>query len=287
MTEDLLQDLALYKKSHEKAVSVAARSLIMLFREVSKLAPGSEVSLSVYLICNDMSLLDLCSQVCPSLLVKKDRGRPTDAKAKLKAYGEVHVASNVPGAELLNDADEDHEDNNDAEDNCSEDDACDSDGESLAGTDDDLGNEEACLSDDKDDGILSDDDGGEELEEYGSMSDDEDIDDRTDDDNDDEEDEDDDGDDQEPADEEVTEFHESDENIVSEKGVGLESKGKKRKSTSFDGQLIAGDASLRALKRLAAEKMEKSHSEVPDGILSNEQFQRIKELQVTQISLLL
>lgn len=34
MTEDLLQDLALYKKSHEKAVSIAARSLITLFREV-------------------------------------------------------------------------------------------------------------------------------------------------------------------------------------------------------------------------------------------------------------
>ena len=34
MTEDLLQDLALYKKSHEKAISIAARSLIGLFREV-------------------------------------------------------------------------------------------------------------------------------------------------------------------------------------------------------------------------------------------------------------
>lgn len=34
MSEDLLQDLALYKKSHEKGVSIAARSLITLFREV-------------------------------------------------------------------------------------------------------------------------------------------------------------------------------------------------------------------------------------------------------------
>ena len=34
MTEDLLQDLVLYKKSHEKAISTAARSLITLFREV-------------------------------------------------------------------------------------------------------------------------------------------------------------------------------------------------------------------------------------------------------------
>ena len=39
MNEDLLQDLALYKKSREKAVSIAARSLIGLFREV--VTPGS------------------------------------------------------------------------------------------------------------------------------------------------------------------------------------------------------------------------------------------------------
>ncbi|XP_043724730.1 protein SDA1 homolog [Telopea speciosissima] len=72
MTEELLQDLVLYKKSHEKAVSSAARSLITLFREI-----------------------------CPSLLVKKDRGRPTDPKARPKAFGEVNVVSNVPGIELL------------------------------------------------------------------------------------------------------------------------------------------------------------------------------------------
>lgn len=34
MTEDLLQDLVLYKKSNEKAVASAARSLVTLFREV-------------------------------------------------------------------------------------------------------------------------------------------------------------------------------------------------------------------------------------------------------------
>ncbi|KAL1323598.1 hypothetical protein HN51_033887 [Arachis hypogaea] len=45
MNEDLLRDLASYKKDREKAVSVAARSLIGLFRELN-----------------------------PSLLVKKDRG---------------------------------------------------------------------------------------------------------------------------------------------------------------------------------------------------------------------
>nr|GEX58609.1 protein SDA1 homolog [Tanacetum cinerariifolium] len=35
MTEDLLQDLVQYKKSHEKAVPFATRSLILLFREVA------------------------------------------------------------------------------------------------------------------------------------------------------------------------------------------------------------------------------------------------------------
>lgn len=34
MTEELLQDLALYKKSHDKSISIASRSLIALFREV-------------------------------------------------------------------------------------------------------------------------------------------------------------------------------------------------------------------------------------------------------------
>lgn len=34
MTEELLQDLVLYRKSHEKAVSASARSLLTLFREV-------------------------------------------------------------------------------------------------------------------------------------------------------------------------------------------------------------------------------------------------------------
>jgi len=39
-------------------------------------------------------------QICPLLLVK-DRGRPDDPKARPKASGEVTVANNVQGAELL------------------------------------------------------------------------------------------------------------------------------------------------------------------------------------------
>ncbi|CAM8998534.1 unnamed protein product [Rhodiola kirilowii] len=70
MTEELLQDLVQYEndKPHGKAVSAAYRSLKMLFRKI-----------------------------CPSLLKKKDRGRPTDPNAKPKAYGECTVISSVTG----------------------------------------------------------------------------------------------------------------------------------------------------------------------------------------------
>ncbi|KAK7819495.1 protein sda1 like protein [Quercus suber] len=122
MTEDLLQDLALYKKSHEKAVSIAARSLITLFREV-----------------------------CPSLLIKKD---PTNCSSKT---GDVNARDSETG--------------------------------------------------------------------------------------------------------------------------GRESKAKKRKLSDFDGQLLAADSSLRALKRLAGVTMGQTSPDSTDGILSNEDFQRIKELK--------
>ncbi|KAG0446990.1 hypothetical protein HPP92_028544 [Vanilla planifolia] len=72
MNEDLLQDLVLYKKWHEKAVSIVVCSLITLLRVI-----------------------------CSSFLVKKDQGHPIDSKARPKAFGEVSVANDVPGVELL------------------------------------------------------------------------------------------------------------------------------------------------------------------------------------------
>ncbi|XP_013104902.2 protein SDA1 homolog [Stomoxys calcitrans] len=74
MGEDLLRDLAMYKTYKEKSVMMAARSLIMLYREQ-----------------------------LPALLHKKDRGRLTEAQAELKpkAYGEVDVYDTIPGAEAL------------------------------------------------------------------------------------------------------------------------------------------------------------------------------------------
>lgn len=74
MGEDLLRDLAMYKTYKDKSVMMAARSLIMLYREQ-----------------------------LPALLHKKDRGRLTEAQAELKplAYGEKEVHESIPGAEAL------------------------------------------------------------------------------------------------------------------------------------------------------------------------------------------
>lgn len=74
MGEDLLRDLTLYKTYKDKSVMMAARSLILLYREQ-----------------------------LPNLLHKKDRGRTTEAQAerKIKEYGSIVPSDNVPGAEAL------------------------------------------------------------------------------------------------------------------------------------------------------------------------------------------
>ncbi|KAE8698940.1 putative trytophan synthase alpha subunit [Hibiscus syriacus] len=244
MNEDLLQDLVLYKKSHEKAVSAAARSLITLFREI-----------------------------CPSLLVKKDRGRPVDPKAKPKAYGEVNVLSNVPDIELL-----EHEDDIDG----SEDDES---GDEAASIGSDDGNE------DSDDGKsqFSADGGGEdedimdeEDDENGSIDEDEsDSDDANEEENDDEvEVETEELDAEEDDDyEEVSDSSEPDDSAGDDGNEDTKGKTRKRKLSDFEGQLIAADTSLRALKKLAEAKMSGSSSDLADGILSDEHFQKIKKLK--------
>lgn len=58
------------------------------------------------------------------------------------------------------------------------------------------------------------------------------------------------------------------------------SKAKKRKFDDFDEKLQAASKSLRALKKLAGDKLENDTSDTQDGILSNEDFQKIKELRV-------
>lgn len=74
MNEDLLQDLAQYKKYRDKNVMMAARSLIQHYRTTH-----------------------------PELLHRKDRGRPTEATGELQrpAYGAVTARDYIPGAEVL------------------------------------------------------------------------------------------------------------------------------------------------------------------------------------------
>ena len=83
MTEELLQDLALYKKHKLKAVSAAAKSLISAFRDLDR-----------------------------SMLSKKDQGRPEDqievgfTSSKKVNYGEGRTLEYIPGADQLDENDE-------------------------------------------------------------------------------------------------------------------------------------------------------------------------------------
>ncbi|KAI0495784.1 hypothetical protein KFK09_022087 [Dendrobium nobile] len=270
MNEDLLQDLALYKKSHEKAVSIAARSLITLFREI-----------------------------CPSLLVKKDRGRPIDPTARPKAFGEVSIASDVPGIELLQ-----HED----ELTTSSDDDMDT-GDAVIevnhswplGTDEATGELEEEADTKEDEGSAKDDgEEGNEINLNGNASDDSDdyLDDGVELDSNDEGSENDDladASDYEEIDElkaQQTSADEYDEDNEDDSGNDVENsdvekvedepRKKKRKLEDRVGNLNAADASLRALKRLAGIKTAKASTDETDGFLSNEDFQRIKKLKASK-----
>jgi protein SDA1 len=206
-------------------------------------------------------------QICPSLLIKKDRGRPTDPKARPKAYGEVDVVSDVPGVELLQ-----TDDNNEG-------DVSDTVGSTFSDSDDDHENYEISAASDNEENQLDSDVTGSDDDE---VEDDDDSD-ANDDDEEEEEEE------VEEKDMEVVDAagHEpngsditNDDARASETGV-KESKGKKRKSPDFDGKLLAADASLQALKRLAGVTMGRTPDDSTDGILSNEDFRRIKELKVS------
>ncbi|MCL7046810.1 hypothetical protein MKW94_012520 [Papaver nudicaule] len=219
MTEDLLQDLVLYRKSHEKAISTAARSLITLFREV-----------------------------CPSLLVKKDRGRPTNPKARPKAFGEVDIASNVSGLELLQ--------NDDGEGDSGED-------EENVGGDSDT----SMFDNEEGEATVTTGDAHAQL----SMEDDEteESDVGLDDDN-----------ESDQSEEEESDSEEEDED-GGEAEEQENSNKLKRKLSDYAGELNA-DTSLRALKRIAESTRKFESSDLTDGILSNEDFKRIKELKAKE-----
>ncbi|KAK7498701.1 hypothetical protein BaRGS_00010078 [Batillaria attramentaria] len=77
--EDLLRDLVQYKSHRDKAVIMAARSLIQVYRHSN-----------------------------PELLHKKDRGKPTEATKEHRslAYGEKATRDFIPGADILLKAEE-------------------------------------------------------------------------------------------------------------------------------------------------------------------------------------
>ena len=216
-------------------------------------------------------------QVCPSLLIKKDRGRPTDPTARPKAYGEVNVAADVPGAELLQNIDDDVEQENSHSDDCGSDNEQEDDQVSLNSDDDNqLGSDNTGSDDDEaedHDGVS--DDENDRSSDYETSGDDaHNV-----------EDEGDDLEDSEEADEEdggISE-HEGDGDLhilgSEDTKTTLKDSAKKRKFSDFNDQLTAADSSLRALKKLAGTTMENALPE-NDGILSNADFQRIKELKV-------
>lgn len=91
MNRDLLEDLAQYKKYKERSVMMAARSLIHVFRHTY-----------------------------PTLLHRRERGRPTEAMAEIKPprYGEVIAPSYIQGAEAAleeGSSDEDDKGNSDSD----------------------------------------------------------------------------------------------------------------------------------------------------------------------------
>ena len=120
MTEDLLRDLVEYKTYKDKAVMMASKSLIQLFRTT-----------------------------CPELLHKRDRGRPTEATIDLKRkeFGETDAAEFVPGAEVIEeeeDEDEDGEEGGDEDSGVEEEESDDEEGEE--GEDENENREEKMLT---------------------------------------------------------------------------------------------------------------------------------------------
>lgn len=248
MTKELLTDLALYKKSREKAVSAAARSIISVYR-----------------------------QVFPALLDKKDRGRGADLAVKPKAFGEKVVAEGISGIELLadgesgNDDDEDNEDDEENNDDQASDDEPVESGEEEGS---DVGEDEEMDHDveagDSDDAGSS---GMEGLEDDSDMEEEE-------------EEEEDDDDELEKSSKGLRKRKmDCEANQTQEGDAPPVSSQKRQKIKSSEAEEPASTSqSLRQLKKMYASKVEqKAAIEVVsrdgDGILSNEDFQRIRELQ--------
>lgn len=240
-------------------------------------------------------------QICPSLLVKKDRGRPTNPKAKPKAFGEVNIETSVPGLELLQNDGNSMPESSDDELN-SYDDEDDLPQSNLdSGHDNEAfyeSKEDSCRSEDdeEDQAAVSDEEEGDDDTDtlgdsckglgprgcdnnHGIISDDSDSDDDMDDDDSDE-----DTDEEESAQKSLAETADVEEDVEEaandeDEDDMKKAKTLKRKFVDYAGK--PNETSLRALKRLAGSNMSPIPSVDDKEILSNEDFQRIKELKVS------
>uniref|UniRef100_A0A7E4UXG3 Protein SDA1 n=1 Tax=Panagrellus redivivus TaxID=6233 RepID=A0A7E4UXG3_PANRE len=149
-TEELLRELCEYKSYKNKNVSMAARGLITLFRQVN-----------------------------PKLLAKKDRGRPTEATEDTIAHGALNFGSSntvsfIAGAEILPEEENSQDEDADLDDSDSEDGwvDVDSDGDGND-ADETVENDEegAEDSDDEQDAEDDDEEGAEDDDEEGWVTD--------------------------------------------------------------------------------------------------------------------
>eukprot|EP01129_Flabellula_baltica_P004309 TRINITY_DN148_c0_g2_i1.p1 TRINITY_DN148_c0_g2~~TRINITY_DN148_c0_g2_i1.p1 ORF type:complete len:685 (-),score=149.52 TRINITY_DN148_c0_g2_i1:32-2053(-) len=79
MNETLLKDLIQYKKSKDKGIMMAARSLLGVYRVIN-----------------------------PAILPKKERGKYADINVKPLEYGQQEVIRNIPGMDQLDESSEDN-----------------------------------------------------------------------------------------------------------------------------------------------------------------------------------
>ncbi|CAI5524065.1 unnamed protein product [Closterium sp. Naga37s-1] len=251
MGEELLQDLAMYKKAREKAVAAAARSIISLFREVN-----------------------------PSLLQRKDRGKPGKAGEAVQpvAFGHVAVSDHVPGIELLGIPEE--------EGNGEEGESEEGSEEGSEGESEEEGGEESEEEVEGSDEEMEEGEEGEEGEEVEGDSDEEGSS----------------GSEEVESEGEEEEGEEEEEEMEQDR-PGISRKRKAEGEASGDGKrkregpVKVEGASLRQLKRLAAQGEEKAGEEAgggkagekgegeeeeKDGFLSTEDFRKIRRMQAKQ-----
>ena len=213
------------------------------------------------------------------MLVKKDRGRPIDPTARPKAFGESTIASDVLGAELL---DEDISSEGEGSDDDS--DAFDLDGEEVLPStndtqqslkfssdkldaDEEIKGEEEVSGEEDDTEVVDEDDSDDNMDD---IEDDSDMDGDTDED-----------DDEELNDDSENEGSDQVEDSDKEdKSKSSSSKAQKRKLSDYIGQLDAADASLRALKKLAGAKKAETSTDEAGRIFSDEDFKLIRERKV-------